>query len=371
MVSHLLPPELASGSEIQAMRLARALSKLGVEVSIVTSGPPRDEDVHGHIRIYTVPTKENPRTLGLRARLPHSGAMYRRVASLVRHVDVIHLHGMHFTHTTLPALLAARRSRVPCVLKIPASGPEEFLEYYGWMPFSNSLHRWVLSCEALVVVCQTAFERTLAAGIPPQRLHRIPNGIESDNQGVVVPDDRSDCFLFCGTLNHRKGWDLALEAWEKVAPVLDRWKLLVAGFHPEEDRVRAMCHKRWGTRVEYQGYVQNVAPLIRQAACLVQPSRDEGLSNAVLEAMSQGTPVVASDAGGNPELVRHGHNGLLFPSGDATALVRCLLEIASKSEAERSIMGENARRLIRDSYSMERVGSAYLDLYHSLVTQEQ
>lgn len=372
MVSHLFPPAAAGGSEIQAYRLARGLAQRGVKVVIATAGSaPTLFDPSSGIQIVKFRSKGDPRRMSSLRRLAHAAVVYRTVTALVQQADLLHLHGVHFTHTTLPSLMAARRCRVPCVLKIPSTGPEEFLEYYGWMPLSGRIHRWVLSCDAVVAVCKIGYERAIEAGIDPRRMHLVPNGIDlsrnSAEDSAGQKEETEPYFLFCASLDHYRGWDLLLKAWETAAPQLREWKLRIAGYHPEEDRIRKEIERRWGERVVFHGYLQDVSSLMRQAACLIRPSRRDGISNSILEAMSVRTPVIASDAGGNPELVRHGWNGLLFPSEDVRRLASRLVEMAACSSEQRARMGEHAYRHVLEGFSMERVVSAYLNLYRQVL----
>jgi glycosyltransferase involved in cell wall biosynthesis len=372
MVSHLFPPAPAGGSEIQAARLARGLDRHGVDVVVATASTlPAQPDPRSTLRIVRFRSKADPRGSSSLRQLTHAATVYRTVATLVREADVFHLHGLHFLRTTLPALMAARRFGIPCVLKLPSNGPEEFFEYYGRLPFSGRIHRWVVNCDAIVAVCKAGRERALQAGLDPRRVHHIPNGIElsaGGGEGATIQDiERERSFLFCSSLDRRRGWDVLLEAWERAAPRLDGWTLRIAGYHADEQRVRNELERQFRDRVVFHGYVQDVSALMRRATCLVRPARIEGLSNAVLEAMRLRTPVIASDTGGNPELIRHGWNGLLFPNDNAERLAGSLVEMAAYTSEQRARMGENAYRHVLPKFSMERVVAAYLDLYRQLV----
>jgi L-malate glycosyltransferase len=90
------------------------------------------------------------------------------------------------------------------------------------------------------------------------------------------------------------------------------------------------------------------------ADVLVLPSRQEGLSNALLEAMAAGLPVIASRVGGNVELVRDGHTGLLFPAGDPQALARALLAL-QRDPTLRVRLGREARAWVDERFSVQRM----------------
>jgi glycosyltransferase involved in cell wall biosynthesis len=319
------------------------------------------------MRIVTFRSGADPRGSSSLRQLAHAAVVYRTVSALVRRADVFHLHGLHFLRTSLPALMAARRFRVPCVLKLPSNGPQEFFEYYGRMPLSGRIHRWVLGCDAVVAVSEAGHERALQAGLDPRRTHRIPNGIDPrDDRFAGSTVEREPSFLFCSSLDRLRGWDLLLSAWERAAPQLTGWKLRIAGYHPDEHRLRRDLERRWSDRVTFHGYVQDVSVLMRRAACLVRPARAEGMSNAVLEAMSLRMPVIASDIGGNPELVQQGWNGLLFPNESVERLAAALVQMAAYTPEQRAAMGEHGYAHVVTNFSMDRVVSAYLDLYRQL-----
>jgi glycosyltransferase involved in cell wall biosynthesis len=91
----------------------------------------------------------------------------------------------------------------------------------------------------------------------------------------------------------------------------------------------------------------------------------EGICNSLLEAMATGLPVVGTAVGGNPEIVVDGESGLLFRSGDATALGGHLVRLRSES-ALRTELGRRALQRVRDEFSIETMVQAYDELYWSL-----
>ena len=95
------------------------------------------------------------------------------------------------------------------------------------------------------------------------------------------------------------------------------------------------------------------------------PSRAEGLSNALLEAMACGLPVVVSDVPGNIDLIADGENGFHFAVDDPTALAQKLLSLL-KDENQRQLLGRNARHLVKQDYSLSAITERYITLYEEL-----
>lgn len=151
---------------------------------------------------------------------------------------------------------------------------------------------------------------------------------------------------FVGALEPAKGVDVLLEAWAEVAAGIPYAHLSLVG----EGRLARDLQRRAREagpdgRVEFLGRVSpsEVRALLDRSSCLVLPSRSEGLPRVILEAMARGRPVVGTEVGGIPELVRHGVTGLLVPPEDPRALSRALATVLGDARRLRA-MGRAARR---------------------------
>jgi len=118
--------------------------------------------------------------------------------------------------------------------------------------------------------------------------------------------------------------------------------------------------------VHLLGTRYDVPALLARAAAFCLPSQAEGLSNAIMEAMSARLPVVATAAGGNPELVQHGTTGFVVPVGDSVAMAGRLVEVLSDPGRARE-MGRRGRAFAERELSLLRKKAAYGELYCRLV----
>jgi glycosyltransferase involved in cell wall biosynthesis len=103
------------------------------------------------------------------------------------------------------------------------------------------------------------------------------------------------------------------------------------------------------------------------ADAFVLPSRAEGISNALLEAMAVGVPVIASDVPGNTDVVEHEANGLLVEVDDPASLAAAILRLVDEPDL-RERLRQEARRTVETRYSIGHVAERYVDLYRQLVS---
>lgn len=220
-----------------------------------------------------------------------------------------------------------------------------------------------------IVVNSRAVARELTAedGVPPSMIRLAYNGLDTvafrrDGQRAAMPwisRDGLTIGVVCA-LRPEKGLFTLLEAFAKVR----RGQLLIVGSGPElgdlEARARALG---LGDACRFQPAVANTAEWLRAIDIFVLPSLSEALSNSLLEAMGCGCCPIASDVGGNPELVQDGVTGLLFPTGDADALavrlrmvlddpaLRARLAAAAENRAHREFAREIAVRRMGEIYA--------------------
>jgi glycosyltransferase involved in cell wall biosynthesis len=178
-----------------------------------------------------------------------------------------------------------------------------------------------------------------------------------------LPQDRVVC-VFIGRLVPQKDPGLLLEAWSKVNRP-DAHLVLVGDGplrpHLEARIAAGLC----AGRVTLAGATADTASYLRAADLLALPSRAEGMSNVVLEAMASGIPVVATNVGGANEILDNGQAGLLVPPGDVTRLAEGLDGLLGDNGL-RLQLGKRVRELAQ-RYSQDRVANEYVTLYERLL----
>ena len=284
-------------------------------------------------------------------------------------------------HTFLPTAyilggLCATALRVP----IRVMSRRSLNLYQKGNPMSTRLEYWLhrkmhmLIGNSAAVVTELRQEAASSKG----KIELILNGIDTSpfqhakssahvRAQLKVPQDAL-LILCIANLIPYKGHSDLLEALFKIHPQLpDPWRLLCVGRDdgPLEELQGQAKHFKLENNVVWLGPRSDVPNLLCAGDIGVLPSHQEGLSNAVLEGMAAGIPMVVTDIGGNPELVLHGKSGLLVPVNAPRKLGDAILMLA-RDKNMRSEMGAAARERQTKHFSLDACVSDYRNAYTSL-----
>jgi glycosyltransferase involved in cell wall biosynthesis len=180
---------------------------------------------------------------------------------------------------------------------------------------------------------------------------------------------RSPYVVYLGRLSPEKGIDTIIRAMSGVPDL----ELKIAGDGPQDGEIRALSQKLGLTRITFLGKVsgKNKWDLLRNATAAVVPSVwFENFPITILESMAVGTPVVASDIGGLPYIIRNSFNGLLFKPGSPDNLREKLLWI-SDNPKEVLTMGKNCIKYINDTYSPELHYNNLMEIYGGIIEKKK
>ena len=369
---------IVGGAERQALQLARALRRRGTDVLVLTarwSISLRDtETVDGVpvIRLGIARLGSETRRLG--GGLSFMVQIVRYLFAHARTYDVVHVH-----QALKPAVAAAAACRLlakPMLIKIGCGGGWSDLNVLGSArvgPFHiGRLYLSVMRNVPRFVALNTDIvEELRSKGFREEQILPIPNGIDLSRRPRARKGDPDQAvrLLFVGRLDHQKGLDLLLHAVKRL-PSSVAWRLDVVGSGSEERVLRRMTDELGiSASVKFRGAVGNVPELLLRTDLFILPSRAEGMSNALLEAMSAGVACIATAIGGNRDLIEDGRNGLLVRPENPTELAAAIRRLAT-SPAERRRLGSAAQRRIRKRYSIDSVAREYEKAYASLLGQQ-
>jgi glycosyltransferase involved in cell wall biosynthesis len=157
-----------------------------------------------------------------------------------------------------------------------------------------------------------------------------------------------------------------------MAPELkETLRLVMIGDGPLKEQAQVLLQQAGVSDLAWMPGERNDVPaILRGLDCFVLPSLAEGISNTILEAMATGLPVIATDVGGNGELVSAGQTGKLVPAGDVEAMARSIVEYACDQEQARRA-GQAGRVAVEGRFSLAAMVRQYQGLYDRLLTANQ
>lgn len=248
-----------------------------------------------------------------------------------------------------------------------------YLQPENWFSFLNPRLDGVF-CVAEAVRQSMLKARFLWWRIPPYKLKTIYKGHKPEwYQGEAADLSRfgvpSNAKVMCCISRNsmHKGVPTLLDAFEQLPAELNAHLLLVGSIDQNEAVQRRIKSSKHPERIHFTGYIDNVAAVIRASDLLVSASESgEGLPRVVIEAMCVSCPVVATDAGGTPEVVLHDETGLLVKQGDANQLKHAILNVFEHPDnaAKRA---ENALARIYDVFGADQTVETTLEWYFGLV----
>jgi glycosyltransferase involved in cell wall biosynthesis len=377
MVVRLFHPWVG-GTERQAHKLAKALKDKHVDVGIVTGwwfrGTSRQEVLEG------IPVFRNQtlwEMFGVKGLRRFGGYLYmlslffylwRRRAEY----DVLHVHG--FNYHAAVAVLASRWFRHRVVIKLANSGQASDIQKMRigqQLPLSRYLLPLVLKADRFIATSHTITEELISAGVAPARIVQLPNGVEVDSIPMKPDYALRDPIrlIFVGRLHEQKGLDVLLTAFQKLCGQYPNLhiRLQLLGDGPlRENLIRLSEQLDIAKQVDFMGMSGQVFEHLQQADIFILPSRAEGHSNALLEAMACGLPVIVSDIPANQDVIEHEANGLMFAAGDAISLADAASALLDRSDL-RERLGNAARRTVESRYSLDCVADRYISLYQDLL----
>ena len=209
-------------------------------------------------------------------------------------------------------------------------------------------------------------------GIAPERVHTIHNGLDL----AAAPRDRNllsggpAVVTAVGNIRHVKGHDILIRAAARVLEVFPETQFTVAGEILEsnyyEELTRLIAELTLETHFHFLGRIADLPAHLRSSDIFVLPSRSEGFSNALVEAMANGLPVVATTVGGNAEAIDEGVSGSLVPAEDAEALAEAILELL-KSPDRAQTMGRRGKIAAESRFTADAMLRKTATIYSALL----
>lgn len=358
------------GSGVLATRLGMALGERGHQVHFICSEKPQKLDLDApNVWFHQVHARDYP----VFPHVPYALALASKMVAVAQEhgLDLLHVH-YAVPHATSAWMAREMEPSLKVVTTLHGTDITLVGSDASYLPITRHS---ILASDAVTVPSKAlqreTEERFDLSGHP---IEVVPNFIDTE---AFRPSDRDDRPVLTQLLgptdepvlvhvsNFRpvKRVDRLIEMLERV----DGCRLVLVGEGPELPKVRALAERKGlAGRVCFAGTVP-VEPLVREASVFLLPSDTESFGLAALEALCSGVPVVASDVGGLPEVVRHGETGLLVPVGDIEAMAGAVRTLLG-DEALRRRMGQRAREDVLERFRTGPRVDAYEALYRRVLT---
>lgn len=205
-------------------------------------------------------------------------------------------------------------------------------------------------------------------GVPRGKIHHIANGVLLNGMVSRVGDGSAFVVGSVGRLEPEKDYEVLLRAFTLARQAHPALQLVLVGDGSLRPYLEALARRlQVAPWVEFAGHQEAVDRWLARMDCFALPSRYEGCSNALLEAMAAGLPVIATRIEGNAEVIEEGLHGKLVPPRDVEAMAGALLEVC-RDPVGACAMGARARARVQERFSVARMARETMALYANLLS---
>jgi glycosyltransferase involved in cell wall biosynthesis len=360
------PFPVVGGLERQSHELAKALVQRGHAVHAVSSrfDPGQNEfEVIDGVRLH----RAKWIGFGPARFLLFPFSLARILFKLKQDLDLVHVHNVSWFGAFVTLL--AKALGLPVIAKLPNTG-DFGIPGMRRGPFGFLRVALFKRSDAIIAMTPESVAELEGIGYSTAQVLKVTNGIPLFPAPSQKPRSSETVdSIYVGRLSSEKGLSDLLHAWASVkARAARRIKLRVIGDGPQEKELQALSLALGlGETVEFFGYCGDVHAELAKANLFVLPSYAEGNSNAILEAMSAGLPIVATRVGGASIQIGSDGERFLVPPGDRPALAGALLEFI-EDEALRLRLGAAMRTRIESMFAIDRVAAIYEQAYELILS---
>lgn len=303
-------------------------------------------------------------------------AVWWRLFRLLRQLKpaLVHTRNLSALEAQLPAWLAGVPARVHSEHGFDAADPDGTNKTYQRLRF------WLTKLAQRIIPLSQALQRYLCerVGVAPEKITQIYNGVDCSRfDGEVAPATLpalltgKRLFGTVGRLQLVKDQLTLIEAFIVLRARAPEWAARIALVLVGDGPLREQCETRVHAAglqdsVWFCGERSDIPALMRVLEVFVLPSRAEGISNTILEAMASGLPVIATDVGGNAELVVAGETGFIVPRQQPEALAEAMARYLNDTELAKR-HGAAGRARVLQTFSLPAMVKRYEAVYRELL----
>ncbi|MBI3999974.1 MAG: GT4 family glycosyltransferase PelF [Candidatus Omnitrophica bacterium] len=280
-----------------------------------------------------------------------------------------------FLHADILGSLAAKFARVRRV--VMSRRDEGFWRSRRQLILNRTFNRYAKKIVVNSMAVREAVRKNEQVG--SRRIHLIYNGVDLDKyfpspqlrdetrSELGIKEDEFVVGMIANMRHEVKGHRYLIKAFALVSKEIPNVKLMLIGDGPLEAKLEGYAfHLGVSDRILFLGSRRDITPLVNAMDLVCAPSLSEGFSNTILEAMAIGKPIIATNVGGNPEVIFHGETGFLVRPRDGKAIAQKILFLI-QNDLLRTQMGDAARKRIEANFTAQKMTKEYEDFFEKLM----
>lgn len=365
MLLHNFRPH-GGGTELQAERLALKLQKKDIPITVVT--PRQDEQSPLEETIGNLTIKRVPFFFPVGV-LTHFAPLLWWLLRHRREFDIIHSQ-MAYGHSAVAVVISKILGK-KSIIKLAGAGPSGDLYNFSRLPMGKIGLKVLRHADAFIAVSTQIEQELLQHGLPPEKIIRIPNGVDLDEFRRPDPPLETDTiqFVLLGQLYPVKGIDTVLQAVQRLHEQGYYAKFRVSFYgrtNPNYDYVSMAKDLGVSQSVAFHPFTTDIKKVYSQSHAYLLASRSEGLSNSLLESMAMKCAVISTKVSGSKQVCGSGNCAILIDPEAPEQLAEAMTQLIDYPE-QISALGKNARDRIANKFSLDHVADQYHRLYRLLM----
>ena len=371
-------PPLGGGAANATAYILEEYSKIpDLSVDLITSSIDSEyhlEKVANNISIHKLPIGKNKNNLHYQSQkelLTYAWKAYFFAKKLIKKNKYDLSHSFFTVPCGFVSFLIKKEYNIPYVVSLRGSDVPGYSDRFVFLyKIIKPLIKLIWKNSFAVIANSEGLKELAQKTNPKQVVGIIYNGIDIENfkpKPEARPVNNFIITLGASRVTERKGIDYLIKALANLVPQYSQLLLRVMGEGDAREALEKLAKDlELEKNIEFIGRIprENTAPYYQEASIFVLPSFNEGMSNAMLEALASGLPLIATNTGGTSELVEEGVNGFIVKMRDSQDLTD-RIEILMKDEDLRKRMGEASRRKA-ELMSWKKVAKKYGELYDKI-----
>jgi glycosyltransferase involved in cell wall biosynthesis len=371
-------PPLGGGAANATAYLLKEYSEIpDLKVDLITSSIDERyhlEKIGENISIHRLPIGKNKNNLHYQSfgeMFNYLWKAYFFAKKLVKKEKYDLSHSFFTIPCGFVSMILKKKYKIPYIISLRGSDVPGYSERFKFLHyFIKPLTKLIWRKSNAVIANSQGLKELALKTNPKQEIGIIYNGIDISDFAPKPEAMLSGKFIIttgASRITARKGINYLLEAIEKLLPKHPDIYLKAMGDGNEKENLENLAKElNLEKNVEFIGRIprENTAPYYQEASIFVLPSLNEGMSNAMLEALASGLPLIATDTGGTQELLEDGVNGFIVKMKNSQDLAE-KMDILIKDSDLRKKMGEESRKKAQN-LSWERVAKNYIDIYYKI-----